>query len=195
MALRDFLTRCFHRACKSIVCSRCLHQMVAKHKEPITPFVDRVRQLFEEKGVSTVLVMGGCGDYFSVCNRVIQMLDYRPVDVTARARRIARDFFDGRQNERGRRFGEIRERIPRLPDTEAGRFARGRRTLKAVEECVLKEEDQKGLETLSPYLTGDLARCRALELAAALNRMRSLEVKLKISAFTAPGCGKSPASG
>ncbi len=40
--------------------------LVSKDREPITPFIDKVRQLFDEKGVSTVLVMGGSGDYFSV---------------------------------------------------------------------------------------------------------------------------------
>ena len=40
-----------------------MQELVAKDREPITPFVDRVRQLWEERGVSTVLVMGGSGDY------------------------------------------------------------------------------------------------------------------------------------
>ena len=57
-------------------------------KEPLTPFTDRVRELYERKGVSTILVIGGSGEYLSVADRVYMMADYRIHDVTERARRI-----------------------------------------------------------------------------------------------------------
>ncbi|MBO5109727.1 MAG: AAA family ATPase [Clostridia bacterium] len=57
-------------------------------KEPITPFTDRVKELFEEKGTSTLLVIGGSGEYLSVADRIYKMEDYRISDVTARARTI-----------------------------------------------------------------------------------------------------------
>ena len=57
-------------------------------KEPITPFTDRVKELFETKGTSTLLVIGGSGEYLSVADRIYKMEDYRIFDVTARARTI-----------------------------------------------------------------------------------------------------------
>ena len=66
-----------------------MQALVQKEHEPITPFLDRVRELYERLGVSTVLAMGGCGDYFDVADRVVMMREYRPVDVTAEAEQIA----------------------------------------------------------------------------------------------------------
>ncbi len=53
------------------------------------------------------------------------------------------------------------------------------RTLKEVIDLVLEDMDREGLDVLSPYIVGDLARFRGLELAAAINRMRTLKVKQK----------------
>ena len=63
--------------------------LVAKDHEPITPFSDRVRALYEHLGVSTVLVVGGSGDYFDVAATVVAMDKYIPQEATARAQTIA----------------------------------------------------------------------------------------------------------
>jgi predicted ABC-class ATPase len=68
-----------------------MQQLVPGPDEPITPFIDRVRDLFEVNGVSTVLVIGGSGDYFDVADTVIALREYHPVDRTAEARAIARE--------------------------------------------------------------------------------------------------------
>jgi len=77
-----------------------MQKLVAKEKEPITPFIDRVRQLYEELGISTILVMGGSGDYFDVADCVIKMQDYRPYDVTEEAKCIAAEVKTYRKRER-----------------------------------------------------------------------------------------------
>ncbi len=66
-----------------------MQRLVERESEPITPLLDRIRELYEEHGVSTILVMGGCGDYFDVADNVILMRGYRPEDATARAREVA----------------------------------------------------------------------------------------------------------
>ena len=58
-------------------------------KEPITPFTDRVREL-AERGVSTILVIGGSGEYLGPADRVYLMDEYRISDATARAKEIWR---------------------------------------------------------------------------------------------------------
>ena len=65
-----------------------MQQLVAKTNEPITPFVDQVRPLFSDLGVSTILVLGGSGDYLDAADTVLMLKDYRPLEVTARARQI-----------------------------------------------------------------------------------------------------------
>ena len=76
-----------------------MQALVAKEHEPITPFVDRIRQLRDLLGISTLLVMGGSGDYFDCADTVIQMQDYYPHDVTEQAREIARTHVTGRREE------------------------------------------------------------------------------------------------
>ena len=67
-----------------------MRRLVPSEKEPIIPYLDRVRQLYEEKGVSSILVVGGAGDYLDVADCVIQMDEYRPLVVTDDAREVAR---------------------------------------------------------------------------------------------------------
>ncbi|MDI6704546.1 MAG: ABC-ATPase domain-containing protein [bacterium] len=76
------------------------------HKEPITPFIDKVKALYKDYGVSTILVMGGCGDYFQVADTVIMMEEYEPRDVTQEAKHIALSF----KELKGAIFGKINSR-------------------------------------------------------------------------------------
>ncbi len=119
-----------------------MQALVAKDHEPITPFVDRVRQLYRDRGVSTVLVMGGSGDYFDVAGTVIAMVAYRPRHVTQEAREIARRFPSHRRPEGGERFPALRRRVlsPDLDFRKGKRDvyvrARGLRVMKLGEETV-----------------------------------------------------------
>lgn len=89
-----------------------MQSLVAKDKEPITPFIDKVKQLKQDYNVSTILVMGGSGDYFDVADTVIMMEQYRPFDVTKQARDIANSTIVTRQGEGGETFGGITNRTP-----------------------------------------------------------------------------------
>ncbi|MGB9867668.1 MAG: ABC-ATPase domain-containing protein [Bacillota bacterium] len=68
-----------------------MEELMKGRAEPITPFIDRVRQLYTELGVSCVLVMGGCGDYFEAADTVILMQEYRAYDVTQQALEVAKN--------------------------------------------------------------------------------------------------------
>jgi len=67
-----------------------MQQLVAKDKEPITPLLFRVRELYEKHSVSSIIVMGGSGDYFDIADTVIMMDNYLPQDVTEKAKSLAR---------------------------------------------------------------------------------------------------------
>jgi predicted ABC-class ATPase len=113
-----------------------MQELVAKEKEPITPFVDKVRKLFTDYGVSTILVMGGSGDYFDVADTVIMMDHYQPHRVTERARSIAAQHRSLRKDEGGDSFGDV---TPRQPLVGSFDPSRGKRDVKI---------DAKGLHTI-----------------------------------------------
>jgi predicted ABC-class ATPase len=89
-----------------------MQALVAKEKEPITPFVDKVKLLNDDYDISTILVMGGSGDYFEIADRVIMLDQYVPHDVTGKAKEIADNFPHNRKKEGGDSFGAIKKRIP-----------------------------------------------------------------------------------
>ena len=68
-----------------------MEAVVAREFEPITPFVERVRDLWERAGVSSIIVAGSSGAYFSVADAVLQMDRYRVHDITAHARAICKE--------------------------------------------------------------------------------------------------------
>lgn len=65
-----------------------MEAVVAREFEPITPFVERVRDLWERAGVSSIIVAGSSGAYFSVADAVLQMDRYCVHDITAHARAV-----------------------------------------------------------------------------------------------------------
>jgi len=203
-----------------------MRRLVPASKEPITPYLDRVRELAGERGVSSVLVIGGAGDYLDVADLVIQMDAYRPVDVTERAREVARDLplerdtstnlrpwtstaprvpdprgLDPSRGRRPERVRSIRTRViefgteeidvsllAQLVDPAQCRmiadvllqmsrgWCDGRRTLPELLDLVEERITSGGLETVTAPTFGDRARARRLEIAAALNRLRSLRL-------------------
>jgi hypothetical protein len=44
--------------------------------DPIIPFTDRVRQIYKDTGISTVLIIGGSGEYLDIADNVYLMKDY-----------------------------------------------------------------------------------------------------------------------
>ena len=203
-----------------------MQALVAKPKEPITPFIDKVRQMYRDYGVSTILVMGGSGDYFDVADSVVMMDEYRPRDVSNEARSIVAAQPSRRRPEGGDRFGRVLRRRPRALSFDASRGrravkidARGLRKLSygrtdvdlsALEQLMdssqtraiglaihrmatrylkddltleqalarlTKDLDAEGLDILSPFKVGNLARPRRYEVAMAVNRMRTLAIR------------------
>lgn len=205
-----------------------MQKLVAKEKEPITPFIDKVKQLFDEHGVSTILVVGGSGDYFDVADRVIMMDQYTPFDATKRAKEIAKEYMSLREQEDEEQFGSIYSRTP-LPNSLYSKKGnkhkvktRGKtliqygqadiqlqfveqlvsesqtrmiaevllylerenllknRTVAELLQLIEKKLDQEGLDSFGfnkGKHPGELAKPRTLEIAAALNRLRTLSIK------------------
>ena len=104
-----------------------MQALVAARDEPITPFVDRVREIHERFGVSTVLVMGGSGDYFDVADRVIAMRGFHAIDVTREAQAVARRLPTPRVREV---VEPLVAPAPRIPDAASIDASRGRHDVK-----------------------------------------------------------------
>ena len=69
-----------------------MQRVVSRDVEPIIPFIDRVWELYETWGISTILVAGSSGSYFHKADCVIQMNRYRPAEITALAKQEAEQF-------------------------------------------------------------------------------------------------------
>ncbi|MDU7696097.1 MAG: ABC-ATPase domain-containing protein, partial [Staphylococcus sp.] len=72
-----------------------MQRLIAPEKEPITPFSNKVKALYDDHNVSTILIVGGSGDYFDVADQVLMMDEYVLKDVTQHAKDIAQS--DGYQ--------------------------------------------------------------------------------------------------
>lgn len=69
-----------------------MQQVIQKEKEPITPFLERARDLFEKAGISTILVAGSSGAFFHIADTIIQMDQYVPKDITASTKELCRQY-------------------------------------------------------------------------------------------------------
>jgi predicted ABC-class ATPase len=201
-------------------------QLAPESKSPVTPLAEVVRPLYEEHGVSTIVVTSRSTDYVAIADSVVAMDGFRPRVITADARQAAARV--GGMPKRS--FGGVHHRVP-LPDSVVplrGRRVRGElhgphsartvslgrdsidlgsveqlvdpaqaraiaaaliftadrgladgmRTVRDILGVIELEVAQHGLEGLVPDgAQGDLAQPRRLELAAALNRLRTLRVK------------------
>lgn len=77
-----------------------MQRLVSKEKEPITPFIEIVKPLYDQKDISTILVIGSSGDYFDVADCVIQMDNYEAKDVTKEAKSLMRGEINKRVEEK-----------------------------------------------------------------------------------------------
>ncbi len=68
-----------------------MQQVISREKEPITPFLERARDLYEQAGISTILVAGSSGAFFFIADKILQMDCYRPVDITNQVKALCKD--------------------------------------------------------------------------------------------------------
>ena len=88
-----------------------MRRVVAAGKEPITPFISRMRELYEKEKISTIMVAGSSGSFFEVSDTIIQMDEYLPRDVTKEAKSVYESF-----GSKDAALSEERDRY-RRPDT------------------------------------------------------------------------------
>lgn len=204
-----------------------MQKLVSKEKEPITPFIDRIQELCQDQGVSTIIVMGGSGDYFEVADNIIMMDSYLPYDVTSKARNIAQKVPTGRVKEVGKKFS-FKNRYPlkdsvkpfkgkklkldgrgmsmviighehidlsqieQLVDSSQIRtisyaihyiyhhYLNRKNNMADALQLTMDDIEKYGLDVLAPPgrpNPPNIAQIRIFELAAAINRLRTLKVR------------------
>ncbi|WP_345711107.1 P-loop domain-containing protein, partial [Kineococcus glutinatus] len=116
-----------------------MQALVSGEREPLHPFVDLVRSLHRDRGVSTVLVVGSSGDYLDVADRVLMMDAYRCTDVTARAREVAATP-TGRVAEAGA-FPPARQRVVDPASLDASARGRVRVAARGTDALLLGEHE------------------------------------------------------
>lgn len=69
-----------------------MQRVISHDKEPITPFLERAKDLYEHCDISTILVAGSSGAYFYIADTIIQMDCYRPVDITKEVKQLLPEY-------------------------------------------------------------------------------------------------------
>lgn len=197
-----------------------MRALVSSEREPITPLVDRIRALHRERGISTLIVMGGSGDYLDVADQVLIMDSYRLVDATAQARQVCDS--QPRMDTSLPDFPLPAQRLPQRPEAKRRGPSRtralgtqrlvldrhevdvadvsglvdegqalavawalrallehhfdGRTSLPQALAQVAKRLDDVGLDALGEAHPAFLVRPRLVDVGAAVNRLRSLQV-------------------
>jgi predicted ABC-class ATPase len=151
-----------------------MQALIASEHEPITPFIDRARQLADEHGVSAILVVGGSGDYFDVADRVIAMRDYVPFDVTAEARRIALQQPTLRRHEGGT-WQPLRQRVPLPGSIDPSRGRRDVDIKARTEDRVMFGGQEVELSAVEQLVEPAQARAIASTVAALRGRGRPID--------------------
>jgi len=142
-----------------------MQRVIAREKEPITPFLERALDLYSQAGISTILVVGSCGAYFHIAHQIIQMDCYQAVDITTKTKELLKDSappvttapdfrlpagkraidlsgaVQSRKNYRGDGYVQERLKIKRMGKTA---FSVGKDTLdlRYVEQLVDEEQTQ-----------------------------------------------------
>ena len=76
-----------------------MQKVICREEEPITPFIERVRSMYDDLGVSSIIVAGSSGSFFQIADTIIQMKEYIPYDITERAREAAASYPALKQQE------------------------------------------------------------------------------------------------
>ena len=69
-----------------------MQKVISRNKEPITPFLERAADLYEQGDISTILVAGSSGAFFYIADTVLMMDSYHPVDITDRVKEICENY-------------------------------------------------------------------------------------------------------
>lgn len=144
-----------------------MQRVVHRDVEPITPYIERVRELYETYGISTVLVAGSSGSYFHKADCIVQMNRYVPADITEFAKAEAEAF-------------PVMEDVPAKVEPSFERVFAQNRKLAGSDRIKLKTMGMDGIsvdrETIDLRYLEQLADSEQLTMLAYILKYAELEV-------------------
>ena len=117
-----------------------MQKLVSKEKEPITPFIEIVRPLYEQKDISTIIVVGSCGDFFDVADCVIQMDNYETKDVTIEAKELSNGNIIKRIKDKNLKIDITFNRVVKAGTIQAGEKGVKIKTI-GIDTIIINKED------------------------------------------------------
>ncbi len=112
-----------------------MQEVVSPDSEPITPFILQARSLYEKYGISVILVAGSSGAYFGIADRVLQMDNYKTLDISQRVR----ECLEKRAGKSGAEKAESRVSVDVIFDRSAKRLVRVGHIDKRHDEIKIKQ--------------------------------------------------------
>lgn len=144
-----------------------MQRVVHRDVEPITPYIERVRELYELSGISTVLVAGSSGSYFHKADCILQMNRYVPADITDFAKEEAKAF-------------PVLEEAPRMVEPSFARVFSQNRKLAGSDRVKMKTMGMDGIsidrETIDLRYMEQLADPEQLTMLAQIVKYAELNV-------------------
>lgn len=126
-----------------------MQKVIVREKEPITPFIERTRDLYEKAGISTIMVAGSSGAFFYIADHILMMDCYRVADVTETVRKVCGDYPAPSTQAPGFKVPEFRRVLP-VFRRSGGRYEHMKLKAFGVESISLDREnvDVRYLEQL-----------------------------------------------
>nr|CAG8547146.1 9633_t:CDS:10 [Entrophospora candida] len=179
--------------------------------EPIIPLIDKIRQLYDELGVSTIIIIGNLASFLNVADLVIIMENYKARDVTAKAKSLATQ--NNSNSSTSDNYGTVTDRIPKINDSMQSKTFRAKHQhlieyydtkpptkldLSNFEQLVERSQTNlianeltliglgSNIINIDDRKLGFYSRARRFETTAALNRLRSAKM-IQVESTTTHG--------
>ncbi len=170
-------------------------QLVSDEKEPIIPFIRKIRSLYRDLGISTVLVAGSSGDYLSAADTVLQMDCYKTLDVTEKAKQLTVPLTECRAQQKIWIKKPVRNKTiekVRVHGWDTLSLDRDEIDLRYLEQIV-DESQTAALAYIMQYILGRLANGKKSAAVLAMEAAEKLE-KDGILSVTPKNYGAGPAA-
>lgn len=172
-----------------------VQELISPEKEPITAYIERLGAMSKQMNISSILVIGGLGDYFAVADHVLMMDEYRLKDITQQAREVVKRYDIAHLGKEKTTAFQVPQRKPDLEKISREFDGRTKIKSRALDEISINREaiDIRALEQLTEnaqanyigqvlrYLSKQSGRAKSLR--QWLEEIEQLTQKQTLSSF------------
>lgn len=164
-----------------------MQQVISRDKEPITPFIERTRELYEKAGISTIMVAGSSGAFFYIADHILLMDCYHAVDITDQVKALCKTKTEQAPSIRAKGFlvPKFNRVLPayKRSGKDAGKYEHMKVKSYGLESFSLDKEEVnvRYLEQLTDYeQTTALAYLLRFGLEQVIDGKRTVQQTIKI---------------